>query len=113
MDLEGKIVDWNPGAERMFGYSKAEMLGKTPSAVAPPGAGEDWTRTMLDGMRERGRWTGEVPFVRKDGGAGIADTVVVPLSDEFGRRIAALGVSRDVTDRKNLEQLKKTRETSP
>jgi PAS domain S-box-containing protein len=111
MDLEGKIVDWNPGAERMFGYSKEEMVGKTPAAVAPPESGEEWTRAMLDGMRQRGRWTGEVPFVRKDGTPGVADTVVVPLSDEFGRRIAALGVSRDVTDRKNLEQLKKDRES--
>jgi PAS domain S-box-containing protein len=113
MDLEGKIVDWNPGAERMFGYSKEEMVGRTPAAVAPPESRDDWTRAMLDGMRQRGRWTGEVPFVRKDGTPGIADTVVVPLSDEFGRRIAALGVSRDVTDRKNLEQLKKDRETRP
>jgi PAS domain S-box-containing protein len=111
MDLEGRIVDWNPGAEKMFGYSKEEMVGKTPAAVAPPESRDDWTRAMLDGMRQRGRWTGEVPFVRKDGTPGIADTVVVPLSDEFGRRIAALGVSRDVTDRKNLEQLKKDRET--
>ncbi len=113
MDLEGKIVDWNPGAERMFGYSKAEMVGRTPSAVAPHESESDFTRVMLDGIRERGRWTGEVPFVRKDGTSGVADTVVVPLSDEFGRRIAALGVSRDVTDRKNLEELKKTRETGP
>ncbi|MEP6994839.1 MAG: PAS domain S-box protein [Acidobacteriota bacterium] len=112
MDLAGKIVDWNPGAERMFGYSKEEMVGKTPSAVAPPESREDWTLSMLDEMKKRGRWTGEVPFVRKDGTAGIADTVVVPLSDEFGRRIAALGITKDVTDRKNLEQLKKERETS-
>ena len=113
MDLEGKIVDWNPGAERMFGYSKEEMLGKTPSAVARPESRDDSTRTMLDGIRERGRWTGEVSFVRKDGTPGVCDTVVVPLSDEFGRRIAALAISKDVTDRKNLEELKKERETNP
>ena len=113
MDLEGKIVDWNPGAERMFGYSKAEMMGRRPSVLAPPGVGVDYTQAMLDGVKERGRWTGEAPFARKDGSTGIADTVVVPLSDEFGRRIAALGVCHDVTDRKNLEELKKTRESSP
>jgi PAS domain S-box-containing protein len=113
MDLEGKIVDWNPGAERMFGYSKAEMIGRPPSVLAPPDATVDYTRAMLDAVKERGRWTGEVPFARKDGGTGVAETVVIPLSDEFGRRIAALGVSRDVTDRKNLEELKKTRESHP
>jgi len=113
MDLEGKIVDWNPGAERMFGYSKAEMIGRMPSVLAPADAGLDSMRAMLDGVKEKGRWTGEIPFTRKDGSVGIADTVVVPLSDDFGRRIAALGVSRDVTDRKNLEELKKTRESNP
>jgi len=113
MDLEGKIVDWNPGAEKMFGHSKAEMVGRTPSAVASPESGADWTSAVLDAIREHGRWTGELPFVRKDGTTGVSDTVVVPLSDEFGRRIAALAVSRDVTDRKSLEQLKKARDTAP
>jgi PAS domain S-box-containing protein len=95
----------------MFGYSKAEMVGRMPSLLAPSDVGVDYTRAMLEGVKERGRWTGEVPFARKDGSEGIADTVVVPLSDDFGRRIAALGVCHDVTDRKNLEELKKTRET--
>jgi PAS domain S-box-containing protein len=113
MDLEGKIVDWNPGAERMFGYAKAEMVGRTPSTLASPEAGVDWTRALLDGIRANGRWTGELSFVRKDGSSGVCDTVVVPLSDEFGRRIAALAVSRDVTDRKSLEELKKARDTGP
>ena len=99
------------GAEDKL-VGKEDMVGKTPAAVLPPESGQDWTSTVLDGIRSRGRWTGEVSFVRKDGSAGVADTVVVPLSDEFGRRIAALGISRDVTDRKSLEQLKKTRETS-
>ena len=62
-------------------------------------------------QRERGRWTG-VPFDAQGRDARIADTSSF-RPDEFGRRIAALGVSRDVTDRKNLEQLKKDRETNP
>lgn len=114
MDLEGKIVDWNPGAEKMFGYSKAEMVGKTPSVLAVEN-GADPTRAMLQGMRGQGRWTGEVPFRRKDGTESVCDTVVVPLADEFGRTLAALSVSRDLTDRKNLEdQLRRTqRESKP
>jgi len=112
MNLEGQVLDWNAGAEKMFGYSKEEMLGKSPSVLA--GSEGDGTRVMLDAMRKVGRWTGEVSFVRKDGSPGICDTVVVPLGDEFGRTLAALGVSRDVTERKNLEaQLKKERETKP
>ena len=65
LDLEARIVDWNPGAERMFGYSKTEMLGKTPDILRPAGA----TATALDllaTMRREGRWNGEARFVRKD-----------------------------------------------
>jgi PAS domain-containing protein len=35
-DLDGRIIDWNPAAERMFGYSKSEVLGKTPGILHRP-----------------------------------------------------------------------------
>jgi PAS domain S-box-containing protein len=111
MDLEAKIVDWNPGAEKMFGYGKEEMLGKTPDVLRRAGA----TRTaveLLAEMRRDGRWSGEMRFRRKDGTAGIVDTVVVPLFDDFGRTLAALAVCRDVTDRKHLEEYRR-RESNP
>jgi PAS domain S-box-containing protein len=59
-----------------------------------------------------GRWSGEMRFCRKDGTAGVVDTVVVPLFDDFGRTLAALAVCRDVTDRKHLEEYRR-RETNP
>jgi two-component system sensor histidine kinase/response regulator len=111
LDLEARIVDWNPGAERMFGYSKAEMLGQTPDLLRPAGA----TVTAMDllaTMRREGRWNGEARFVRKDGTNGVGDIVVVPLFDDFGRVLAALAVCHDVTDRKSLEEYRR-RESSP
>jgi PAS domain S-box-containing protein len=111
MDLEARIVDWNPGAERMFGYSQAEMLGKTPDVLRPAGAKRTAVELLAE-MRRSGRWSGEMRFVRKDGSSGIVDTVVVPLFDDFGRTLAALAVCRDVTDRKNLEEYRR-RETNP
>lgn len=111
LDLEARIVDWNPGAERMFGYSKAEMQGRTPDPLRP----KDETATAMDllaTMRRDGRWAGETRFVRKDGSPGVCDTVLVPLFDDFGRILAALAVCRDVSDRKSLEEYRR-RETSP
>ena len=111
LDLEARIVDWNPGAERMFGYSKAEMLGKTPDLLRPAGA----TTTAMDllaTMRREGRWNGEARFVRKDGVKGVGKIVVVPLFDDFGRILAALAVCGDVTDRKDLEEYRR-RESNP
>ena len=111
LDLEARIVDWNPGAERMFGYTKAEMLGKTPDILRPAGA----TATAMDllaTMRREGRWNGEARFVTKAGGKGIGAIVLVPLFDDFGRILAALAVCHDVTDRKDLEAYRR-RETNP
>jgi PAS domain S-box-containing protein len=111
LDLEARVVDWNPGAEKMFGYAKAEMAGRTPDLLRPA----ETTVTSLDlmaVMRRDGRWAGETRFVRKDGTRGVCDTIVVPLFDDFGRILAALAVCRDVSDRKDLEAYRR-RETNP
>ena len=111
VDLEARIVDWNPGAEKMFGYAKDEMLGRTPDLLRSAGT-RMTARELLSDMRRDGRWSGEIRFNRKDGAAGVCATVVVPLADDFGRTIAALAVCRDVTDRKHLEEYRK-RESNP
>ena len=103
-DLDGRIVDWNPGATRMFGYSKEEAVGKTPALLQASGKNGDSTREMLRTMRREGRWTGEMPFVRKNGSSGVADTVVVSLGDEYGRPLAAIFVNRDITELKRLQE---------
>ena len=96
-DLDGRIVDWNPGAARMFGYSKEEAVGKTPDMLHAPSENGDLTAGMLRTMRREGRWSGEMPFVRKNGSKGVADTLVVSLGDEYGRPLAAIFVNRDIT----------------
>jgi len=100
-DLDGKIVDWNPGAARMFGFSKEEAVGKTPALLHAPDDFE-LTGKMLSTMRREGRWSGEMPFVRKDGSEGFSETLVVSLGDEFGRPLAAIFVNRDITELKRL-----------
>ncbi|HSD72022.1 MAG TPA: PAS domain S-box protein [Thermoanaerobaculia bacterium] len=101
-DLDGRIVDWNLGAARMFGYSKEEAVGKTPAILHRSGGNGELTGEMLQTMRREGRWSGEMPFVRKNGSEGIAETLVVSLGDEFGRPLAAIFVNRDITELKKL-----------
>jgi PAS domain S-box-containing protein len=101
-DLDGRIVDWNPGAARMFGYSKDEAVGMTPAILQAPSENGSLTATMLRTMRREGRWSGEMRFVRKDGSEGVADTLVVSLADDYGRPLAAIFVNRDITELKKL-----------
>jgi len=110
MDLEARIVDWNPGAERLFGYTKEQMLGHTPDLLRPDDV-QTTAKEVLGDMRREGRWNGEMRFKSREGNAGVVDVVIVPLFDDFGRTLAALAVCRDVTDRKHLEEYRR-RETN-
>ncbi len=99
-DLEGRIVDANPATERMFGYTRDELLGQRANLWHHPEEKERLSQEILTGLEQDGRWSGEIRFVRKDGRTGWAEIVVVPLLDDEGRRIASIGVSRDITERK-------------
>jgi PAS domain S-box-containing protein len=103
-DLSGRVIDWNPGAEKMFGYSKEEMLQRSPEILyRSPGATAP-IQEMLEGMRKAGRWAGRVVFLRQDGTKGVCETIVVPHTDEYGRTVAVIFVHRDVTNREPLEE---------
>ncbi|MCP4114114.1 MAG: PAS domain S-box protein [Desulfobacteraceae bacterium] len=51
-DLDGWIIDWNHGAERMFGYTKAEIMGKSPGILHRPEEAPVLTQAIIDGMVE-------------------------------------------------------------
>ena len=103
MDLTGRVLDCNPGAEKIFGYRKEELLGRVPPIQAGAEASSR-TTAMLADMRKKGRWSGETAFRRKDGSEGLCETVVVPLFDDFGRTVAALQISRDVTELRKFQE---------
>jgi PAS domain S-box-containing protein len=103
-DAEGRITDWNLGAERMFGYSREEALGRSPVFFHHPDLGDAVERVILAALKEEGRWSGEIRFRRKDGSEGITETIVLVEYDETGRRTSHLGVNRDVTDRIAAEE---------
>ena len=95
IDLEGNITNWNPAAERMFGYHKDEVFKKTLGMLA--------TRFVTGQLRD-GRWTGEMNFMRKDRTEGFCETTVIPLRDEQGNINAVFGVSHDITEHKRAEK---------
>ncbi|WP_447969675.1 PAS domain S-box protein [Nitrospira sp. M1] len=103
-DLEGRILDWNPGATEVFGYEKDEVLGHTPVMLHHPDVAGVLTKQVLDTLKTEKLWRGEIQFIRKDGTHGIAETVVVPLYGLDGTMIATVGANRDVTVRKQAER---------
>ncbi len=113
IDLEGRVLDWNPGAEKMFGYSKAQLLGRLPPVF---GAGEEAgarLRAMLAAVRDGGRWSPEISFRRGDGPPQICRLLGVRLWDQFGRTVSAILVAHDLTEVRRLKERLRELEALP
>jgi PAS domain S-box-containing protein len=100
---DGRVMDWNPAAEHMFGYHHRAVVGRPGGFVNPPGREPGINAAVMAALERDGSWSGEVPFVRPDGTEGVAEAVVVPQYDDGGRRLALISAYRDVTARKQAE----------
>ncbi len=103
-DLTGSIIDWNPAAEGMFGYTKAEVLAKHPSILHQPEVAATLSANILSTVNQQGRWSGEIHFIRKDGSEGICETTVVALQDEQRETVATVGINHDITENKRAKE---------
>ncbi|MGF1935258.1 MAG: PAS domain S-box protein [Nostoc sp. ChiQUE02] len=103
-DLTGNIIDWNPAAETMYGYSKAEVLAKTPSILQQPEVAATLRTKIIETINQQGRWSGEIHFIRKDGSEGISETTIVSLQNEQGETVATVGVNHDITENKRAKE---------
>ena len=107
-DLQGRIVLWNPAAERIFGFSRAEALGQSLDLIIPERFRqrhwEGYDKVMRSGETRYGTEVLRVPALRKDGRPlSIAFTVAL-LKDANGRVEAIAAIMRDDTARWNEER---------
>jgi PAS domain S-box-containing protein len=104
LDKVGRVVTWNPGAERLLGYSADEMIGQDIALIYAP---EDRAQGVPEQERlqaaKEGRAIDERWHLRKDGQRVFFSGAVVPLFDEAGEMRGFTKVARDITDRKRLE----------
>jgi PAS domain S-box-containing protein len=102
-DLDGTVMSWNRGAERVFGYSAEEMIGKPIATVIPPDR-EDEEPQILKRIRAGERVDHfETVRRRKDGGLVEISLTISPMKDGEGRIVGASKIARDITDRKRAE----------
>ncbi|OWK37339.1 ATP-binding protein [Fimbriiglobus ruber] len=106
LDPDGLVVCWNTGAERVFGYQEAEIVGQHYARFFTPedtraGEPDRELRTAF----EHGRFEGESVRVRKGGERFLVTVLISPIRrNETGTFLGYSQITRDVTDRKRIEE---------
>ncbi|HRD29615.1 MAG TPA: PAS domain S-box protein, partial [Caulobacter sp.] len=104
LDLDGRVTNWNAGAERIKGYRPEEIIGQHFSRFYTPGdreAGEP-ARALRTAAAE-GRFEKEGWRVRKDGTRFWAHVVIDPIRDDAGEPIGFAKITRDITERRDAQ----------
>jgi PAS domain S-box-containing protein len=103
-DAEWFVTVWNRGAERMYGWTADEVLGRHTLEVARLEMSYEERAEVRRAVAEGGRWRGEVVAYRKDGTPVCVELIVVALRGERGAITGYLGIHRDVSERKRAEE---------
>ena len=100
--LDGNIVSWNKGAERLYGYSADEVLGKPISILLPPGRADEFVGIIS--RLTRGEFINEETVrLRKDGTLLDVALTVSPIKNSRGEVTAASSIARDISERKRAD----------
>ncbi|MGY1590967.1 PAS domain S-box protein [Geodermatophilus sp. SYSU D00708] len=95
-DLGGHIVRWNAAAERLYGWTAEEILGRNIREVTVPEAGQEHGDDIMQSLREGRSWSGGFTVVRKDGSTFSALVTDVGVRTHDGRLVGIVGVSTDL-----------------
>jgi len=104
-DLQGTVHHVNAALERMFGYSRLEVLGKNASELF---RSEQQSKKAIDSMwkvlRDRSSWQGELVNQRKDGTLLDTSLTISPIFDSRGQMTHFVGIYREISERKQMER---------
>jgi len=103
-DLDSTITNWNPGAERLYGYRAEEVIGRSIALLAPPERPDELPDIMA--RLRRGEIIDQLETVRvcKDGRRVDVWLSISPIRDERGVIVGASTIARDITEQKRTER---------
>lgn len=102
-DLDGTVQTWNPAAQRLYGYTKRQIVGRSITMLIPSERLAE--ERMIVARIRRGRRVEhyETTRLRKDGGTVNVSISVSPIRDSAGRIVGASNIGRDITERMKAE----------
>ena len=108
--LDGIVTSWNPGAERLYGYTAAEMIGQPISNLTPLDRSDEIKSHLL-----RLGYGGSVEQYdtvrrRKDGTLVDVSLTLSPIKNHEGKIIGASAIAHEITDRKRADELLRANE---
>lgn len=95
-DLRGRIVEWNPAAEQLYGWTADEVLGRDIQDVTVPESGREFATEVMAALRAGRSWSGGFTVRRKDGTTFPALVTDAGIADDSGRLVGIVGVSTDL-----------------
>jgi PAS domain S-box-containing protein len=102
--LDGIIATWNPGAERLFGYTAEEAIGKPVTILIPPDHLDEEPEILARIRRGERIEHYETIRRRKDGGLVDISLTVSPITNSDGRVIGASKIARDISERRKAQE---------
>lgn len=109
-DLKGVVTSWNQSAERIFGYTAAEMIGRPILTIIPSELQDDETRILTTIARGERIDHFETVRLTKSGERIDVSLTISPVRDESGTIIGAAKIARDITHQKKAERALRTSE---
>jgi PAS domain S-box-containing protein len=103
MTLDGIMVSWNRGAQKIYGYSADEVKGQSISILVPPGRPNEFPQ-LLEKIRQGQRIEHhETIRMSKDGKKICSSLTISPIKDANGKIIGASTIAWDITEQKRIE----------
>lgn len=103
--LDGHIASWNKGAERLYGYTAAEAVGKPLSLLVPGDRVHELTDLMDSALKGQRLEHYETVRLRKDGSEVTVSLTISPVLDGDGKLVGVSKIARDISSRKKAEEL--------
>ena len=105
VDTDNKIIFWNEGASRIYGWKAEEVLGRSTDEVMVPEISKGNAEEILSQRSREEMWSGEYRVHHKDGHEFFVYLTGSPLFDDEGNLVARIGISHDISEQKRADDL--------
>jgi PAS domain S-box-containing protein len=102
MTLGFKLLDWNPAAEKLTGWSRGEVVNRDLRSLFTLSQGSVWENGLKTAL-ENGEWTGEIGVLAKSGQELLIQSRWIVVRDAFGRVESLLAINTDLHEKRKLE----------